>query len=137
MGVPIYVLQSDSSDDSPSGWYRAKVTSYHCDGSCDLAYDNGDSEQSMDLYVVEWCYESRYHKVYHSSTQPSAPISVTAALPKICYSSLHNEAKGFDLTVMSSQSNDVKSAHQQVFIITKKEAIGICLEFPTTKMYLP
>jgi len=22
--------------------YQAKVTSYHCNGSCDLAYDNGD-----------------------------------------------------------------------------------------------
>jgi len=39
--VPIYVLWSDSFEGAPTGWYRAKVTSYHCDGSCDLAYDNG------------------------------------------------------------------------------------------------
>jgi len=32
--IPIYVLWTDSSDDSPTVWYRAKMTSYHCDGSC-------------------------------------------------------------------------------------------------------
>ena len=126
--VPIYVLRSDSSDDSPSGWYRAKVTSYHCDGSCDLAYDNGDSEQSVDLHVVEWCYTSRYRKVYRPdkpSTQPSTSISAAATLPKICYLSLH-KAKGFvdDLTVIS---NDVKS-HQQVLSSLVLKAIDICLE---------
>ena len=30
---------------------------YHCDGSCDLVYDNDDSEQSVDLHTVEWCYQ--------------------------------------------------------------------------------
>ena len=30
------------------------MTSYHCDGSCDLVYDNGrDTEQSVDLHTVE------------------------------------------------------------------------------------
>ena len=33
------------------------MTYYHCDGSCDLVYDNGDSEQSVDLHTVEWCYQ--------------------------------------------------------------------------------
>ena len=89
------------------------MTSYHCDGSCDLVYDNGDSEQSVDLHTVEWCYAGRYRKVYRSdkpNTQPSTSTSAAAALPKICYSSMHR-AKGFadDLTVISK---DVKS-HQQ------------------------
>ena len=42
--VPIYVFWSDPSDDSPVGWYRARATSYRCDGSCCLHYDNGDVE---------------------------------------------------------------------------------------------
>ena len=130
------MLWSDSSDDLPSGWYKVKVTSYHCDGSCDLAYDNGDSEQSVDLHVVEWCYASRYCKVYRPdkpSTQPSTSISVHA-LPKICYLSLH-KAKGFsdDLTVIS---NDVKS-HQRVLSSLVLKAIDICLEFQSLLMYLP
>ena len=30
------------------------MASYHCDGSCDLVYDNGcDTEQSVDLHTVE------------------------------------------------------------------------------------
>ena len=77
------------------------MTSYHCDGSCDLVYDNGDSEQSVDLHTVEWCYAGRYRKVYRSdkpnNTQPSTSTSAAAALPKICYSSMHR-AKGFVMT---------------------------------------
>ena len=61
-GVPIYVFWSDSSTDSPAGWYRANITSYHCDGSCSLHYDNGDIEPSVDLHTVEWCFAVRYHK---------------------------------------------------------------------------
>ena len=34
--VPIYVLWSDSFDDSSTGWYRAKVTYYHCNSFFDL-----------------------------------------------------------------------------------------------------
>ena len=56
----IYVFWSDPTDDSPVGWYRARVTSYHCDGSCCLHYDNGDVEQSVDLHVVEWCYAGHF-----------------------------------------------------------------------------
>ena len=55
--VPIYVLCSDPSEDSPIVWYRACVTSYHCDGSCCLHYDNGNVEQFVDLHTVEWCYQ--------------------------------------------------------------------------------
>jgi len=117
--TPIYVLWTDSSDDAPTGWYRAKVISYHCDGSCDLAYDNGDSEQSLNLYTAEWCYAGRYRKAYHPvkpSTKPSTSISGAAALPKICYSSLH-KAKGFadNLTVSYFQRYQVTPA---CFIIT-------------------
>jgi len=84
------------------------VTSYHCDGFCDLAYDNGDSEQSLNLHTAEWCYAGRYRKIFHPdkpSTEPSASISAAAALPKSCYSSLH-KAKGFadDLTVISKDT---------------------------------
>ena len=55
--VPIYVFWYDPSNKSPVGWYRARVTSYHCDGSCCLHYDNGDVEQSVNphVHVVEWC----------------------------------------------------------------------------------
>ena len=53
INVPVYVFWSDSSEDSPMGWYRACVTSYYCDGSCCLHYDNGDVEQSVDLHTVE------------------------------------------------------------------------------------
>jgi len=63
--IPIYVLWTDFTDDAPTGWYRAIVTSYHCDGSCDLAYDNGDSEQSLNLHTTEWCYAGKYRKVLH------------------------------------------------------------------------
>ena len=87
----------------------------------------------MDLHVVEWCYTSRYRKVYRldkPSTQPSTSISAAAALPKICYSSLH-KAKGFadDLTVIS---NDVKS-HQWVLSSLVLKVIDICLEFQPLK----
>ena len=56
MEAPIYVLRplwSDSSDDSPTRWYRANVISYHCDGSCDLVYNTGDTEQSVNFYNVD------------------------------------------------------------------------------------
>jgi len=90
--------------------YRAN---YHCDGSCDLVYDN--KKQSVDLHTVGWCYAGRCRKVhntiyYHSNklfTQPSA----AAALPKICYSSIHwVDRFADDLTVIPK---DFKS-HQQV-----------------------
>ena len=61
-GIPIYVLWSDSSTDSPAGWYRGSVTSYHCDGSCCLHNDNGDIEPSVDLHSTEWCFAGRYRK---------------------------------------------------------------------------
>ena len=131
--IPIYVLWTDSSVDAPVGWYRAKVTSYHCDGSCDLAYDNGDSEQSLNLHTAEWCYAGRYRKVYRPdkpSTVPSASINAAAALPKTCYSSLH-KAKGFadDLTVIST---DTKS-HQRVLSSLVLKANDICLAFQPPK----
>jgi len=127
------VLRTDSSEDAPTGWYRAKVISYHCNGSCHLAYDNGDIEQSLNLHTAEWCYAGRYRKVYHPdkpSTEPSASISATAALPKTCYSSLH-KVKGFadDLTVISK---DIKS-HQRVLSSLVLKASDICLEFQPPK----
>ena len=63
-GIPIYVFWSDSSIDSPAGWYRANVTSSHCDGSCSLHYDNGDIESLVDLRAVEWCFAGCYHKSF-------------------------------------------------------------------------
>jgi len=109
------------------------VNSYHCDGSCDLAYDNGDSEQHLNLRAAEWCYISRYRKVYRPdkpSTEPSGSISTAAALPKICYSSLH-KAKGFadGLTVTSK---DTKS-HQCVLSSLVLKVSDICLEFQPPK----
>ena len=76
---------------------------------------------------------SRYRRVYHPdnpSTQPSTSISAAAALPKICYLSLH-KAKGFtdDLTVIS---NDVK-LHQWILSSLVLKPIDICLEFQPLK----
>ena len=96
--VPIYVFWSDASDDSPAGWYRASVSSYHCDGSCSLHYDNGDTEQSVDLRLIEWCYAGRCRKIYRvdkpTNSHPPPLISADAAKAKVCSSTLH-KAKGF------------------------------------------
>ena len=131
--APTYVSWSDSSDDSLTGLYRANVTFYH--GSRDLVYDNGDTEQSVDLHTVEWCYVGRYFKVYRSDkpfTQPSASTNA-AALPTVRFAIFINayRAKGFadDLTVISK---DTKS-HQQVLSSLVLKAMDICFEFQPQK----
>ena len=65
------------------------MSSYRCDGSCSLYYNNGDIEQSADLHAVEWCYAGRYHKAFrlnNPATQPSASTSAGVAVePKFHY----------------------------------------------------
>ena len=114
LGIPIYVLWSDSSTDSPAGWYRGNVTAYQCDGLCSLHYDNGDIEPSVDLHSVEWCFALRYRKNYQVdkpvNTMPSASVRAAAAEAKSCFTKVH-KAKGFadDLTVISNRAD----LHQQ------------------------
>ena len=113
-GIPLYVLWSDSSTDSPAGWYRGNVTSYHCDGSCCLHYDNDDIEPSVNLHSTEWCFAGRYHKNYRAdkpfNTIPSASVRAASAEIKSCFTNVY-KAKGFtdDLTAISNRVD----LHQQ------------------------
>jgi len=134
IGIPIYVLWSDSSTDSPAGWYRGNVTSYHCDGSCCLHYDNGDIEPSVDLRSTEWCFAGRYRKNYRAdkpvNTIPSASVRAASAEVKFCSTKVH-KAKGFadDLTVISNRVD----LHQQALTSLVLKAADICFEFQPPK----
>ena len=133
-GVPIYVFWSDSCTDSPAGWYRATVTSYHCDGSCSLHFDNGNIEPSVDLHTVEWCFTGHYRKNFRVdkpiNTQPSASVRAAFVEPKTCSSNVH-KAKGFAdyLTVISSKVD----LHLQALTSLLMKAADICFEFQPHK----
>jgi len=107
------------------------VASYHCDGSCDLAYDNVESEQFLNLLTAEWCYVAVY-RPDKPSAEPSASTSTAASFPKTCYSSLH-KAKGFvdHFTVISKDTN----SHQHDLSSLVLKASDICLEFQPQNVF--
>jgi len=134
-----YVLWSDSSTDSSAGWYRAKVTSYHCDGSCSLHYDNGDIEPSVDIHSLEWCFARCYRKNYRVdkpvNTIPSVTVHVASAETKSCLTKVH-KAKGLLMTWLLSLIEPIYINKLLLPLCWKLPIFVLCFNLPNVYPFI-